>query len=132
MSDVKDRVADAASTVADKAKDAAHAVACGASRAVDYVKGATGVGCSANGKDFGALAIKEGMDVIGCCGGKVGVVDHVEGSAIKLTKKDSPDGQHHFLPTAWVERVDEHVHLTKNAAEAKDGWRGSATACGCS
>jgi Uncharacterized protein conserved in bacteria (DUF2171) len=33
------------------------------------------------------------MDVIASCGKKVGVVDHVGGGAIKLTKKDSPDGQ---------------------------------------
>jgi hypothetical protein len=69
--------------------------------------------------------IREHMDVIASCGKKLGVVDHVEGTSIKLTKKDSPDGQHHFIPTDWVARVDQHVHLKKNSEEACGQW-GSA------
>lgn len=67
--------------------------------------------------------IREHMDVIGSCGNKLGKVDHVMGSEIKLTKNDSPDGQHHLIPTSWVSRVDEHVHLTKNCGEAKREWQ---------
>ena len=61
--------------------------------------------------------VKDRMDVIASCGKKVGVVDHVEGGAIKLTKNDSPDGQHHFVPAGWVDHVDAQVHLKKNSVE---------------
>lgn len=72
----------------------------------------------------GTLAdIREHMDVIGSCGNKLGRVDHVEGSHIKLTKSDSPDGQHHLIPTSWVSRVDSHVHLSKDCGEAKREWQ---------
>jgi hypothetical protein len=67
--------------------------------------------------------IREHMDVIGSCGNKLGRVDHVEGGNIKLTKNDSPDGLHHFIPIGWVQRVDERVHLSKNCGEAKKEWQ---------
>jgi len=66
------------------------------------------------------------------CGKKVGVVDQVGGGAIKLTKKDSPDGQHHFLPVGWVERVDSHVHLKKSSMETEQNWKSAVAACVCS
>ncbi|MBV8795246.1 MAG: DUF2171 domain-containing protein [Hyphomicrobiales bacterium] len=63
------------------------------------------------------------MDVIGSDGVKIGTVDHLDGSdKIKLTKSASPDGQHHYVPLAWVDHVDAHVHLTKTSADAKVGW----------
>jgi hypothetical protein len=68
-------------------------------------------------------AIREHMDVIGSCGNKLGKVDHVEGGSIKLTRNDSPDGLHHFIPTSWVTRVDDKVHLSKNCGEAKREWK---------
>ena len=75
---------------------------------------------------------KEHMDIIASCGKKLGVVAHVGGGAIKLTKQDSPDGKHRFIPVEWVERVDSHVHLKKNSMEAEQYWKFAATACGCS
>ena len=30
---------------------------------------------------------------------------------------------HHFIPTSWVARVDDHVHLSKNCGEAKREWK---------
>jgi hypothetical protein len=125
MSSVKDKVTNAAETVADTAKNVGHKIAEGASQAAHYVKEKTGLGA---GNEQG---IKERMDVIASCGKKVGVVDHVDAGAIKLTRKDSPDGQHHFIPTAWVDHVDSHVHLTKNSMETELGWKGDATSCGC-
>jgi hypothetical protein len=124
MSSVKDKVTNAAETVADTAKNVGHKIAAGASQATNYVKEMTGVG-----NDRG---IKERMDVIASCGKKIGVVDHVEAGAIKLTRKDSPDGQHHFIPTAWVDHVDTHVHLTRNSLEAELAWKSDAGSCGCS
>jgi hypothetical protein len=89
-----------------------------------------GSGCATGGTNAGIAGIREHMDVIASCGTKVGVVDHVEGDAIKLTKKDSPDGQHHFIPTNWVEQVDSHVHLKMNSKEAEQGWKSDAASCG--
>lgn len=67
--------------------------------------------------------IREHMDVIGSCGKKVGQVDHVEGNSIKMTKASSNDGQHHYIPMEWIERVDAHVHLNKNCDEARQEWQ---------
>jgi len=53
--------------------------------------------------------IKEHMEVLGSDGVHVGTVDHMEGpDQMKLTK-DDPDagGEHHFIPLAWVDHVDE-------------------------
>ncbi|MEX2173509.1 MAG: DUF2171 domain-containing protein [Pirellulaceae bacterium] len=67
--------------------------------------------------------IKEHMPVMGSCGNRLGDVDHVEGDAIKLTKKSSPDGKHHFIPMNWVEKVDDSVRLNKDCGEAKKEWK---------
>jgi hypothetical protein len=67
--------------------------------------------------------VREHMDVICSCGSKLGVVDRVEGNSIKLTKNDSPDGQHHRIPFNWIDHVDNHVHLTKNSEEAMQQWQ---------
>ena len=63
--------------------------------------------------------IKEHMDVISSDKKTVGKVDHLEGAdKIKLTKQSSPDGDHHhFIPVAWIDQVDKHVHLTKSGAD---------------
>jgi hypothetical protein len=68
-------------------------------------------------------AVRERMDVVGSCGNKLGVVDRVEGDRIKLTKDDSPDGRHHFVPSSWVSNVDDRVHLNKDCGAAKREWQ---------
>jgi hypothetical protein len=45
------------------------------------------------------------------------VVNHVEGLALKLTRGDSKDGQHHNVPPTNVAKVDEHVHLNITSKE---------------
>jgi len=70
-----------------------------------------------------AEQVREHMEVIGADGAHVGTVDHMDGtSRIKLTKSDSDDGQHHLIPLDWVDHVDEHVHLTKNAEDVRSQW----------
>lgn len=128
---MKDKVLEAGQSVADAAKNIGNNIAKGAENAVDYVKNKTGMGGPAEGTDAGVAGIKDHMDVIASCGKKVGVVDHLEGQTIKLTKKDSPDGQHHFIPVSWIDRVDSHVHLTKNSKETEENWKSDAAACGC-
>jgi outer membrane protein OmpA-like peptidoglycan-associated protein len=69
--------------------------------------------------------IREHMPVIGSDGAHVGTVDAVEGDRIKLTKDDSRDGTHHYVPVTAVARVDEHVHLAIPAISAIPGGAAS-------
>ncbi len=70
---------------------------------------------------MGSVAdIRDHMEAYASCGTKVGKVDHVEGNSIKLTKNDSPDGQHHRIPLSWVAKVHDHIHLNKDHNEVKD------------
>ena len=63
-----------------------------------------------------ASEISAHMEVRAADGSHVGTVDGVEGGRIKLTRKDSPDGEHHYVDLGSVERVDEHVHLAAGAS----------------
>jgi hypothetical protein len=70
---------------------------------------------------------KEHMDVVGSDGQHVGTVYlWAKSGLIKLTKSDAKDGKHHLIPVAWVERVDQHVHLNKSTPEAKQQWQTAA------
>ena len=69
--------------------------------------------------------IKEQMEVVGSDGVHVGTVDHLEGKdQVKLAKSD-PDagGEHHYIPLAWVDRVEKKVHLKQSGAEARARWK---------
>jgi hypothetical protein len=60
--------------------------------------------------------IKEHADVIGADGVHVGTVDHVQGDRIKLTKKDSSDGRHHYISNGLVAEIEDGtVRLSANA-----------------
>ncbi|HEY4312167.1 MAG TPA: DUF2171 domain-containing protein [Pirellulales bacterium] len=130
-SSMKNTVANAGHAVADAAKNVGDKIAQGAEEAAEFVKDKTGMGGPAEGTDVGVAGIKKHMKVIASCGKTVGTVDGVESNAIKLTRKDSPDGQHHFIPVGWVERVDSHVHLSKNSRETEENWKADALSCGC-
>jgi hypothetical protein len=64
--------------------------------------------------------IRDHMPVVCSNGGQFGVVDHLDGEYIKLTKDDQ--GQHHWIPLAWVTRVDEHVHVDRPGEQAMQEW----------
>ncbi len=68
--------------------------------------------------------IKEHMEVVGSDGEHVGTVDHCEGpNIIKLTKSDpAAGGEHHYIPLAWVDRIDQRVHLAHPGNEARARW----------
>ena len=63
--------------------------------------------------------IREHMKIIGKDGAPVGTVDRVEGTRIKLTKKDSSgghQGHHHYIDRELVGAVDgDVVKLSINA-----------------
>ena len=66
-------------------------------------------------------AIKEHMTIIGADGVHVGTVDHLDGERIKMTRADSVDGKHHYLPAGLVAAVEgDTVRLSANAANAVD------------
>ena len=54
--------------------------------------------------------IKEHMEIIGADGVHIGTVDKMEGSRIKLTKKDSGEGSHkghhHYIERGLVAGVE--------------------------
>lgn len=76
--------------------------------------------------------IKKHMSVVGSDGQHVGTVDGVDGDRIKLTKNDSTDQRHHYVPLAKVARVDSEVHLNTTAAAALIGAGAAAGAGGAS
>lgn len=68
--------------------------------------------------------VEEHMDVVGSDGEHVGTVDKVRGDRILLTKNDKDaGGQHHSIPSSWLQSVDGKVTLAKTAQEAKAQWR---------
>ena len=71
--------------------------------------------------------LRERMDVICSCGKKIGTIDRLESDSIKLAKSDpASDGQHHWVPYSWVDRVDRQVHLNRNYEEIQREWKGNS------
>ena len=70
--------------------------------------------------------IKEHMPVVSSDGGKFATVDHMDGNLIKLTKDEQ--GQHHWIPTEWVDKVDSQVHLNRTSDQAMREWATSPMA----
>ena len=115
----------------DKLNETADQVAANVAHAADWLREKTGVTPGRiEGSDAGLGGIRPHMEVIASCGTKVGVVDGLENQFIKLTKSDSPDGTHRYLPTSMVDHVDRHVHLNKNSQEAIAGCKLDAGSCG--
>ncbi len=67
-----------------------------------------------------ALDIKENAEIIGADGVHIGTVDHVDGSRIKLKKRDSVPGSHadhhHYIDLGLVAEIEgDRVRLSANA-----------------
>ena len=92
-----------------------------------------GYGASAGGGGFAIRdaswhedveKIREHMEVVGADGAHVGTVDCLRGGHIVLTRSDAvAGGEHHGIPAGWVAKVDNKVHLSLAAAEARTRWR---------
>lgn len=66
--------------------------------------------------------IREGMQVLGSEGGMVGRVSGLHGDHLHV-EPDAPEpAGSYIVPRAWVARVDEHVHLNREAALVRDTW----------
>ena len=109
---LKDKVADTGHRLADAVKCVIHKIVAGVEKAVDFVKKKTGIGTPRPVPNEGVSCLsKEGMPVVASCGKTVGLVDCMEDRIIKLSKTDSPGSQQHFIPAAWIDHIDHHVHL---------------------
>jgi hypothetical protein len=71
------------------------------------------------------MMIKDHMEIVGSDNVHVGIVDHMESADLVKLTLDDPDsgGEHHFIPLAWVDHVDQKVHLKQAGAEAKARWK---------
>jgi hypothetical protein len=67
-----------------------------------------------------ATQIKPQMSVVCSANRQLAKVDHVEGQALKLTK--DKNGQHHYIPLAWVKTVDDKVHLDRPGDQIIKAW----------
>lgn len=74
---------------------------------------------------FNIQDIQKHADVIASCGTKVGTVDHLEGETqLKLTRSEDANGQHHLIPTSWINKVkNNQVVLNKNSEEVYATWQ---------
>ena len=122
---VAENLADAGKVVEKNASAVGSKISSGAGKAVEIAKETAGM----ETKNLGLAGLQDHMKVYASCGKQVGVVDHLDGTAIKLTRKDSPDGQPHYIPASWVAKVDSHVHLNKNSQETENSWSSSSEAC---
>jgi hypothetical protein len=60
--------------------------------------------------------IHPNAEVMGADGVHVGTVDHVEGTRLKLTKKDSRDEHHHYIDGGLIADIENGtVRLSANA-----------------
>jgi hypothetical protein len=65
---------------------------------------------------FEKLRIREHMEVADAAGQHVGTVDEVNDDQIKLTRSDSTDGAHHYIPVDQVEKIDDNRIYLKQGA----------------
>lgn len=78
-----------------------------------------------------AFKIRTGMEVVGSTGGYVGKVDRVDGDRIRLAHEDpEPGGDYHFIPIAWVDAVDDVVHLNRPFDDAMRDWETATVTAG--
>ena len=67
-----------------------------------------------------ATQIREHMKVVSSDGKHVGIVDHVEGDRIKLTKNDpAAGGQHRYVGICDVEHVTDGKVCLNSQAKAR-------------
>jgi hypothetical protein len=65
--------------------------------------------------------IKPHMPVVCSENKQFAVVDHMDGTdKIKLAR--DKQGQHHYIPISWVNRVDDKVHVNRPGRQAMNEW----------
>ncbi len=91
---------------------------------VDIEDGRT-VGTTATGATTGfASRLVKDIEVVGSDGVHVGVIDRLDGTMMKLKRKDSMGGgQHHLLPVDLVKSAEDKVMLSISSVEAMRRWK---------
>jgi len=69
--------------------------------------------------------IKPQMPVVSSNNTQFARVDNVEGKSLKLARDNQ--GQHHYIPLAWVTTVDDKVHLDRPDKQAMSEWSTNPT-----
>ena len=70
---------------------------------------------------FERMQIKEHMEITDSNGQHVGTVDGIEDDTIKLTKSDSMDDSHHYIPMSDVDRVEDNRIYLEPTARIPEG-----------
>jgi len=70
---------------------------------------------------FEKLRIKQHMEIADANGQHVGTVDEVEDERLKLTRSDSGDNMHHYLPLDAVEKIDDNRIYLKQGTRIPAG-----------
>lgn len=75
--------------------------------------------------------LREKMEVVDANGEHCGTIDSIDGNRIKLTRKDSADGQHHYVELGQVAGIEGgrvRLNSTSQAGDADsnaaDNWNG--------
>lgn len=71
-----------------------------------------------------SASLRENMLVLGTDGETIGMVDGPAPEETVRLKGDSL-GQHHWIPLAWIERVDDQAHLDRPGQQARQEWLSS-------
>lgn len=72
---------------------------------------------------FEKIRIKEHMEITDAAGQHVGTVDEVDDDRIKLTRTDSDDNMHHYLPLDAVDKIDDNRIYLKAGTKIPMGVR---------
>lgn len=73
---------------------------------------------------FDASRIRDHMEVVDAAGQHVGMVDSVAENVIKLTRRDAPDGVHHFVEFDQLDRVEDDRLMLKAGTSLPEGIHG--------
>ncbi len=68
--------------------------------------------------------IRQHMEVVDAAGQPVGKVDSVADGVIKLTRRDAPDGLHHYIEVDQLDRVAGDRLLLKEGTALPEGVHG--------
>ena len=70
---------------------------------------------------FEKIRIRKHMEVADAEGQHIGTVDEVADDHIKLTRSDSEDNMHHYLPLSAVDRIDDNRIYLKQGTDIPVG-----------
>jgi hypothetical protein len=94
---------DGVSNAANQGND--HTSAIGKNQAQQFDASGQGGQGGGVGADRFADQIAKHQEVVDSAGNHVGTVDHVDGDRIKLTRKDSADGEHHYVALSQIDGI---------------------------